>query len=218
MSLSEAKLLELRRQMVDAQLRSRQINDPRILGAFMDTPREKFIPPGWQHDAYSDCPVPIGYGQTISQPYVVALMVHELDVEDTHRVLDVGCGSGYQTAVIARLARHVYGIERIGQLTERATALLRELGLTNVTLRTGDGSLGWPEEAPFDRIICGAASPEAPQSWIDQLADGGRVVTPVGGPDVQTLVVVTRQGDSISRRSVCDVRFVKLIGKEGWPG
>ncbi|MHC4983745.1 MAG: protein-L-isoaspartate(D-aspartate) O-methyltransferase [Planctomycetota bacterium] len=217
MPTTEAKLLELRRHMVDVQLRSRQINDHRILQAFLEIPRERFIPEGWRHDAYSDCPVPIGHGQTISQPYVVALMVQELDVNSEHRVLDVGAGSGYQTAILAKLAGHVYAIERIEKLTERATATLTSLNLSNVTLRTGDGSLGWPEEAPFDRIICGAASPDVPQSWLDQLTDGGRVVMPVGGADVQTLLAVDKEGSNVTRRKLCDVRFVKLIGSEGWP-
>jgi len=218
MSVSEIKLSELRRQMVNHQLRSRQITDARVLEAFAETPREKFIPENWQHDAYSDCPVPIGYGQTISQPYVVALMVQELAVSSGQRVLDVGAGSGYQTAILSRLAGHVYAIERVEALTERATAVLAALNCHNVMLRTGDGSLGWPEEAPFDRIICGAASPDVPQPWIDQLAEAGRIVLPVGGADVQTLMVIDKRGNEIARRRLCDVRFVKLIGQAGWPG
>ncbi|HUS48502.1 MAG TPA: protein-L-isoaspartate(D-aspartate) O-methyltransferase [Phycisphaerae bacterium] len=204
--------------MVDVQLRSRQITSGGVLEAFSEIPRERFIPSNWQHDAYDDCPVPIGYGQTISQPYVVALMVQELHVDRGHRVLDVGAGSGYQTAILARLARHVYAVERIADLAERAMATLTALNVSNVTMCIGDGSLGWPEESPFDRIICGAACPEAPQPWLDQLADGGRIVLPAGGQDVQTLIVIERSGDELRRRSLCDVRFVRLIGKEGWPG
>ena len=203
--------------MVDVQLRSREITDLDVLRAFSETPRERFVPANWQHDAYSDCPVPIGHGQTISQPYVVALMVQELAVEREHKVLDVGAGSGYQTAILAQLASRVYAIERIEALAERAIATLTALNFSNVTVCMGDGSLGWPEEAPFDRIICGAASPDVPNPWIDQLADGGRIVLPVGGADVQTLVLVEKQGNEIARRKLCDVRFVKLIGKEGWP-
>jgi protein-L-isoaspartate(D-aspartate) O-methyltransferase len=218
MQLSEAKLSELRQRMVDSQLRSRRITDARVLQAFLATPRERFIPETWRHDAYSDSAVPIGYGQTISQPYVVALMVQELGVEGDHRVLDVGAGSGYQTAILAQLARHVYAIERLELLTERAVATLTALNCHNVTVRTGDGSLGWPEQSPFDRIICGAASPEVPQSWIDQLADGGRIVLPAGGSDFQTVVVVDKRGNKVTRRTLCDVRFVRLIGKEAWPG
>ncbi len=205
--------------MVEQQLRSRGIRDQAVLKAFLATPREMFLPPERIHQAYEDGPVPIGYGQTISQPYVIALMLQELDVQPTDKVLDVGAGSGYQTALLAALARHVYALERLEQLTERATDTLARLGISNVTLATRDGSLGWPAEAPFDRIICGAAAREVPQPWIDQLADGGRIVMPIGGEHYQTLVVVQRRGEKLARRELCDVRFVKLIGRGdgAWP-
>jgi len=203
--------------MVEEQLRSRGIRHEGVLRAFAEVPREHFMPPERAGEAYGDYPVPIGFGQTISQPYVVALMVQELDPQAHHRVLDIGAGSGYQTAILARLVRHVYALERIEELTERAMAALGALNVNNVTICTRDGSVGWPEEAPFDGIICGAAAPEVPQPWIDQLADGGRIVLPVGGPEVQTLWVVQRNGRKTTRRELCDVRFVKLIGRAAWP-
>lgn len=203
--------------MVDKQLRARGIHDEAVLEAFAEVPRERFVPQDRRHEAYRDHPVPIGHGQTISQPYIVALMVQELAVEPHHRVLDVGAGSGYQTAILARLVAHVYAAERLNELTERAMDTLTALNVDNVTVCTLDASDGWPEEAPFDRIICGAAAPEVPAAWIDQIVDGGRIVAPVGGAYVQTLVAVDKHGGKVRRRAICDVRFVKLIGRDGWP-
>jgi len=202
--------------MVERQLRARGISDERVLEVMTDLPREKFIGSAHRHEAYEDRPVPIGSGQTISQPYIVAIMSQELAVGPDHRVLDVGAGSGYQTAILARLVKEVFAIERIAELAERVDAVLADLGIDNVNLMTGDGTLGWPEEAPFDRIICGAAGPEVPEAWIEQLAEGGRIVMPVGGPEVQNLIAIDKQGGKITRRHICGVRFVKLIGQEGW--
>lgn len=216
MGASEEQLARARRQMVDQQLRARGIADERVLDAFAAVPRERFLPPDCVHEAYGDYPVPIGSGQTISQPYVVALMVEALRPRAQDRVLDVGAGSGYQVAILARLAAHVYAVERIEALARRAEAALAVAGITNVTVRVGDGSLGWPEEAPFDGIICGAAAPDVPPSWIEQLADGGRIVAPVGGETFQTVAVVEKHGRETTRREICDVRFVKLIGQQGW--
>lgn len=204
--------------MVDRQLRARGISDPDVLGAFEQVPRERFIPADRIHDAYGDFPVPIGCGQTISQPYVVATMIQELGIGPDHRVLDVGAGSGYQTAILAKLAGHVYAIERLEELEARARATLAEMAIANVTFRIGDGSLGWPDHAPFDRIICGAAAPDVPAPWLAQLADGGRIVLPVGTIESQTIVVVEKAGGQTTRREICEVRFVKLIGRQGWPG
>ncbi len=217
MSADQKELLAARRDMVEKQLRARGIKSERVLEAFLAVPRERFVSDERREQAYHDCPLPIGFGQTISQPYIVALMLQELDPHLEHRVLDVGAGSGYQTAILAGLCGHVYAIERVEQLAERAMGVLGGLNVTNVSLCTGDGTLGWPEEAPFDRIICGAGAPEPPQTWIDQLADGGRMVLPIGGPDMQVLVAIDKQGGRIQRREFCDVRFVKLIGKHGWP-
>ena len=214
----EENLAAARLRMVEKQLRARGIREEAILEAFANVPRERFIPETHIHEAYNDHPIPIGFGQTISQPYIVALMVQELAPQPHHRVLDVGAGSGYQAAILARLAAHVYAAERLNELTERAMDTLAALSVDNVTFCTLDASGGWPEEAPFDRIVCGAAAPEVPAPWVDQLADGGRIVAPIGGPNVQTLVAVEKRGSKLRRRRICDVRFVKLIGREGWPG
>jgi protein-L-isoaspartate(D-aspartate) O-methyltransferase len=205
-----------RRKMVETQLRRRGITDEAVLAAMEQVPREKFVPATHLHDAYADNPLPIGCDQTISQPYVVALMLQELEIEPHHRVLDVGAGSGYQTAILARLAAHVFAVERIEELAQRAGDTLDSLKITNVTFTTADGSLGLPDHAPFDRIISGAASPDVPQPWIDQLADQGRIIAPVGASDVQTLLLVIKDGDKIRRRQLSGVRFVKLIGELGW--
>ncbi|HOF18245.1 MAG TPA: protein-L-isoaspartate(D-aspartate) O-methyltransferase [Phycisphaerae bacterium] len=217
MGSTEEKLADARQSMVEHQLRRRGIRNQALLDAFSSIPREVFLPDDLYDEAYEDRPVSIGMGQTISQPYVTALMVQHLDLQPAHRVLDVGLGSGYQAAILARLSRHVYAIERIEELTERAMGVLARLEVRNITICTGDGSLGWPEEAPFDRIICGAAAPDIPQPWIDQLGEGGRIVAPIGGPDVQTVVVVQKENGKVRRQQVCDVRFVKLIGRKGWP-
>jgi len=212
-----AKFAAQRLAMVNDQLRRRGLRDERVLAVMADLPRERFISPRFRHEAYADRPVPIGSGQTISQPYVVALMTQELDVQPTHRVLDVGAGSGYQTAILARLAGEVFAIERIDELARRAEDALAGLGLSNVTLTTGDGTLGWPDHAPFDRILCGAAGPDVPEAWVEQLADGGRIVMPAGGAEVQDLVAIDKRGGRITRRTLCGVRFVRLIGRQGWP-
>ena len=205
----------MREKMINL-LRARGIRSQEILDAFRSVPRELFLPPEQAGRAYDDCPMPIGFGQTISQPYIVALMLQELDVRKHHRVLDVGAGSGYQTAILARLVAKVCALERIEDLTERAMGVLAGLGIANVTICTADGSVGWPEEAPFDRIICGAAGPDIPQAWIDQLVDGGVIVAPVGGEGVQKLVRVEKKGNVVRRDQLADVRFVRLIGKAGF--
>ncbi len=210
------KSKRLRHEMIERQLRARGIRDRRILAAFEDVPRERFIPEGRLEDAYRDSPLPIGQGQTISQPYIVALMLQELDVHPNDKVLDVGLGSGYQTALLATLAGHVYAIERLEELAERSTSILQSLEIDNVTVRTGDGTLGWPEEAPFDRIISGAAGPDVPAAWLKQLDDNGRIVTPVGGEGVQSLKIIEKVEGDVYEREIGEVRFVKLIGEQGW--
>ena len=214
----QEKLLAERRKMVEYQLRSRGISDEAVLDAFYAVPRERFVPIGQYTQAYADRPLPIGQGQTISQPYVVALMLQELQARPNHRVLDVGAGSGYQTALLAHLVEWVYAVERIDDLARGAGLVLADLGIANVTLCTSDGTLGWPEEAPFDGIICGAAAPDVPDAWLDQLAEGGRIVVPTGGASVQTVLVVENRRGNLHKRKLIDVRFVKLIGEQGWPG
>jgi len=217
MTMNEEKLSAARRRMLDHDLRGRGIIDGAVLDAFARTPRDRFVPPESQRQAYADHPVPIGHGQTISQPYIVALMLQEMAPLRGLRVLEVGAGSGYQTALLAHLAGWVYAVERIDALAGGARRVLAELDIANVTLTVADGTAGWADHAPFDRIICGAAAPHLPAPWIDQLADGGRIVVPVGAEAYQTLAVYDKHGDDLRRHDACAVRFVRLIGRHGWP-
>jgi protein-L-isoaspartate(D-aspartate) O-methyltransferase len=168
-------------------------------------------------EAYADRAAPIGHGQTISQPYMVALMTERLDVKPEHKVLEIGTGSGYQTAILARLCREVYSIERVKPLLDDAFHRLGDLNYRNVHFRHGDGTLGWAEGAPFDRVIIAAGAPSVPQKLLlEQMSDGGLAVLPVGPEDEQMLVVVKRDGEKLHTTDVCPCRFVKLIGREGW--
>lgn len=203
-----------REEMVSRQLASRDIRDERVLSAFRKVPRHEFVPPDMREGAYADHPLPIGSGQTISQPYMVALMTQCLEIEEGDRVLEIGTGSGYQAAILAELAREVYSVERHGDLAEKASRLLSRY--PNVVIRVGDGTEGWPEHAPYNGIIVTAGAPDAPQPLLDQLAEGGRLVVPVGGSFSQTLVVYTRKGDSFGKKPVCGCVFVPLLGKHGW--
>lgn len=209
-----------RELMVERQLKRRGVDDPRVLEAMGKVPRHKFMPADVRARAYDDSAVPIGEGQTISQPYMVALMTQELHVRDTCRVLEIGTGSGYQCAVLAELAEHVYTVERIPSLTERARAVLEvELGYTNISFRVGDGTLGWPEEAPFDRIMVTAAAPGAPQPLLSQLAPGGEMVAPVGTQYMQMLTRYRRgEQGRVDSEEICQCVFVKLVGEGGWEG
>ena len=203
----------LRQQVVDRGLR-----DPRLLEAMRTVRREKFFPNDLAADAHADRAAPIGHGQTISQPYIVALMTDRLSLAGTERVLEVGTGSGYQTAILAQLAAEVFTVERVKPLLDSAFERLHESGVTNIKFRHGDGSAGWPEFAPFDRILIAAVAPAVPRRLLlDQLADGGIAVLPVGTGDKQTLLRLTRRGDELVREDVCACRFVPLIGKEGFP-
>jgi len=202
--------------MLQQQVRARGVCDQRVLSAMMEVPRERLIPEGVRHAAYEDRALPIGHDQTISQPFIVAYMTEQLDVPPDGRVLEIGTGSAYQTAILARLCRHVYSIERLAALHELAERNLRELGIDNVTLVLGDGSRGLPAEAPFDRILVAAASPRVPKPLIDQLALGGILVIPVGGEAEQTIVRVERRVDRSVEIPTLACRFVKLIGEEGW--
>jgi protein-L-isoaspartate(D-aspartate) O-methyltransferase len=202
--------------MVEEQLRVRGIRDERVLDAMARVPRHEFVPPEYRNEAYEDHPLPIGDGQTISQPFVVAAMLEALALRPEDGVLEVGTGSGYETAVLAELVRTVYSIDRIATLAERARAALERLGYSNVTVVHGDGSLGLPEAAPFDAIVVSAAAPLVPASLMDQLRDGGRLVIPVGSGFAQELQLVRKIGDNCTVLYLDGVRFVPLIGREGF--
>lgn len=199
------------------QLRSRGINDPRVLEAMGHISRELFVPNDIRHAAYNDRALPIAAGQTISQPYMVALMTQELSLIGSESVLEIGTGSGYQTALLASLCPRVITLERIAELTETARSCLESLGMTNVEFRVADGSIGWQDDAPYDAILVTAGSPRVPQALLDQLADGGRLVIPVGPSSVVTLQRIVRRGDSFEITDVCDCSFVPLIGDAAWP-
>ena len=207
---------DARERMVCDQLIARGIKDPAVLRTFRNVPRHRFVKPGMRRQAYSDRPLPTEHSQTISQPYIVALMTEALDVRQTTKVLEIGTGSGYQTAILAQLSEHVFTIERLPSLATGASERLRKLGYTNFSPREGDGSLGWPEQAPFDRIIVTAAAPEPPQPLLDQLADGGKMVIPIGPPLQQELTLISKSGDTIDRTSLCSCIFVKLVGDASW--
>jgi protein-L-isoaspartate(D-aspartate) O-methyltransferase len=204
--------------MVRLQVEPREVRDRRVLAAMRSVPRHLFVPPGSRSAAYEDHPLGIGHGQTISQPYIVAFMTEALELRGDERVLEVGTGSGYQTAILAELCAEVYSVERIPELAEHARGILAELGCSNVTVRTGDGSEGWAEKGPFNAIIVTAAAPEIPAALRDQLADNGLLVLPVGDiRGTQELVVVRRIGASVSVRASIGCRFVPLLGRGGFP-
>lgn len=205
-----------RRRMIEQQMVARGISDPRVLRALDDVHREWFLPPDLVHAAYDDRPLPVGFGQTISQPYIVACMTEMLRLERAHKTLEIGTGSGYQTAILARIASQVYTVERIAALADEARSRLTANGFDNVHYRVGDGSLGWPEAAPFDRILVTAAAPASPTSLLAQLADRGRMVIPLGDVGTQTLTVFERHGATLVERPNIGVRFVPLIGAEGF--
>lgn len=203
---------ERRWAMVQRQIAARGIEDERVLNAMRLVPRHVFVPEEEQSQAYADRPIPIGWGQTISQPYMVAAMTEMLSLQPESRVLEIGTGSGYQTAILAELAKEVYTIEVVPMLLERARGVLQQLGYVNIHFRIGDGRLGWPERAPFDGVIVTCAPDEIPDELVAQLADGGRMAVPIGPPGgVQMLYLVTRQGRRIVKRPVMSVRFVPLL-------
>jgi protein-L-isoaspartate(D-aspartate) O-methyltransferase len=205
-----------RQRMVDEQLNARDIRDPRVLKAMAAVPRHLFTPPEHRHQAYTDGPLPIGRGQTISQPYIVALMTQMLQLEGGERVLEIGTGSGYQAAVLANLASEVHTIERHAPLAKRAVEILRHLGLNNVFVHVGDGSLGLPEFAPYQAILVTAAAPGVHQTLLQQLDLGGRLVIPVGGMNGQLLERWQRAGETFNREVLVPVAFVPLRGRLGW--
>ena len=205
-----------RRQMVERQLVPRDITDPRVLAAMGSLPRHLFVEEALQSQAYTDNALPIGSRQTISQPYIVAAMTQLLKVGPEDRVLEIGTGSGYQTALLAALAGEVYTIERLRPLANRARAILQELGCSNIHLRVGDGTAGWPEEAPFARIVVTAGAPSVPAPLLAQLDRGGRMVIPVGDGKKQTLTVVIKGPAGVRLEHYDPCVFVKLIGRDGW--
>ena len=204
-----------RRRLVEI-LRANGIVEPEILRAFDEVPRHLFVPTGVRHRAYEDAPLPIGSGQTISQPYIHARYLQVLALTGRERVLEIGTGSGYQTALLARLAEQVFTIERIPALLEPAREILQRLGVRNVSFLLGDGTVGWRDYAPYDAILVGAAAPEVPRPLVEQLADGGRMLIPIGDREEQVLALVTRRGDDVERKDLAPVRFVPLLGSHGW--
>jgi len=204
---------EARRRMVEEQIRSRGVQAPRVLDAMLEVPRHEFVSPGDVDRAYGDGPLPIGHGQTISQPYIVALMTELADPGPDERALEIGTGSGYQAAVLSRLVSHVYTIEIVEPLAEAAADTLERLGYDNITVRAGDGYRGWPDQAPFDLIVVTAAPDEVPQTLVDQLAIGGRMVVPVGAQhEVQELQLLEKRPEgSLETRDVLEVRFVPMV-------
>lgn len=208
--------IQWRRHMIEEQIRRRGVTDERVLQAFEEVPREAFVGRDNLRTAYSDRALSIDCGQTISQPFMVAAMTAALSCTPSDRVLEIGTGSGYQAAILSRLVEQVYTVERIAELQERARATLDQLDYRNIHYRIGDGTLGWPEAAPFHGIVVTAGSPQIPQTLVDQLADGGRLVIPVGGESDQTLTIVQRTGEQIKTYAQFGCRFVKLIGDKGW--
>ena len=205
-----------RERMVGEQVAGRGVTDSRVLAAMRRVPRHRFVQEALRARAYGDHPLPIGEDQTISQPFIVGLMTSLLELTGWEKVLEVGTGSGYQTAVLAAVARRVCSIERLPRLAERARSLLESLGHDNVWIRVGNGALGWPDEAPFDRIIVTAGGPAIPPPLVQQLAGGGRMVLPVGDTDNQTLTVIDNVGGEIRQRTHGECKFVKLVGKYAW--
>jgi protein-L-isoaspartate(D-aspartate) O-methyltransferase len=211
-SITADEFAKWRRRMVDEQLKARGITDERVLAAMLKVPRHRFVPDDFQREAYSDGPLPIGQGQTISQPYIVALMTAAVSVKPQARCLDIGTGSGYQAAVLAELAKDVYSIEIVPELAESADKRLQELGYRNIRVRAGDGYLGWPEYAPFDAIIVAAAPDHVPQPLVDQLAAGGKLVIPVGDFFQELLLIEKRPDGTIVKKNLAPVRFVPMTG------
>jgi len=204
-----------RRRLVSL-LQDQGVRDLSVLHAIDEVPRHLFVPTSVRHRAYEDSALPIGSGQTISQPSIHARYLELLELTGNERVLEIGTGSGYQTALLCKLASQVFTIERIAALLDRARQILQQVGCSNVSFMLGDGTLGWPDYAPYDAILVGAAAPEIPPAYIEQLADGGRLLIPLGGRNEQTLHLFTRKGDTLEQKDIAPVRFVPLVGKYSW--
>jgi len=205
-----------RKRMVQDQLSARGIKDERVLTAMRKVPRHRFVEEGLWSQAYGDFPLPIGEGQTISQPYIVALMTQALELQPDDKVLEIGTGSGYQVAVVAEIARRVFSVERISAIAAKARKILDELGYSNVLIKIADGTAGWPEEAPFDAIIVTAGAPVVPEPLLTQLATGGRMVIPVGDMYSQELARIVKTHEGFKKEDLGGCRFVKLVGDHGW--
>ena len=216
MDTSDDRWKSKRLGMVEFQIEARGVRDLRVLEAMRTVPRHLFVPETYREVAYNDSPLPIGHGQTISQPYIVAVMTELLELGAGDTVLEIGSGSGYQAAILGKLAKEVVTIERIPEVARRARENLRSAGVNNVEVVIADGTEGYAPSAPYNAIIVTAATPDIPQPLIEQLADGGRLVAPTGGRDLQTLVKLVKSGDSISRSSHGGVVFVPLLGHHGW--
>ncbi|MDP3142851.1 MAG: protein-L-isoaspartate(D-aspartate) O-methyltransferase [Candidatus Omnitrophota bacterium] len=206
----------LRERMVAEQLSSRGIRDERVLKAMLKVPRHEFISNEHQDSAYADYPLAIGEGQTISQPYIVALMTEALQLKGEEKVLEIGAGSGYQAAILAELVQEVYSVERIKSLADNTTALLKKMGYGNINIKVADGTLGWEEFAPFDRIIVTAASPQVPDTLIKQLKENGILVIPLAGSFAQMLTRITKEKSGLKSEDICACVFVPLVGKYGY--
>jgi protein-L-isoaspartate(D-aspartate) O-methyltransferase len=212
----EARAARERERMVDEQLARRGITDTRVLAAMRKVPRHRFVEEALRDRAYGDHPLPIGDGQTISQPYMVAAMTQLLRLTGSEKVLEIGTGSGYQTAILAELTRRVCSVERLPALAIRARRILEELGYTNAVVKTADGTYGWQDEAPFDRVLVTAGAPAVPTPLFQQLAEGGRMVVPIGDSQSQTLHVVDKVDGQMRTSTDCGCVFVKLVGRYGW--
>ena len=205
-----------RKRMVRSQIVRRGLKDTRLLSVFESVPRHLFVPEEYRGSAYNDGPLPIGHSQTISQPYIVALMTDILELKGDERILEVGTGSGYQAMILGMLAREVHTIEYVPELASKAAKLLKRLGMDNIHVHIADGSLGWPEAAPYDGILVAAAAPQTPKPLLEQLKDDGRLVLPIGGKGMQNLQVWSRRGDNFCQETVTAVSFVPLRGEQGW--
>ena len=215
--MNELKDATRQETMIQQQVIDRGIRDELVIAAFRRVPRDRFFPEGSKHEAFADRAAPIGHGQTISQPYMTALMTQRLDLQKDHKVLEVGTGSGYHTAILAQLAGEVFTIDLVKPLLDEAWERLMELGIRNVHFRHGDGAVGWEDSAPFDRILIAAGAPVLPETMLmSQLGDGGIAVLPVGTLEKQMLIEVRRQGDQLISTDICSCRFVKLLGLAGW--
>lgn len=211
----QTELAQQRADMVDVQLRRRGIHDERVLRAMEIVPRHEFVPWQLQREAYHDTPVPIGEGQTISQPYIVAHMLQALRLSPDDRVLEIGTGTGYEAAVLSRIVHEVYTIERLSTLAESASNIFNRLGYTNIHTIIGDGNRGYPQAAPYDAIVVAAAAPRIPEALFDQLKDGGRMIVPVGSADLQQLMLLTRHDGAFHTKLLDACRFVPLVGDHG---